>query len=194
MTAFKEHSVAAENITPSGVAGRYANALYELAQQEKSVDAIQVHLDRFEAMIDNSPDLDRLVRSPAFTSEEQTRAVAAILQKAGLGGLAANFIKLVTSNRRLFALRDIIKTFRALVARNRGETTAEVTVAEALSEAHLASLKDALKQVTGKDVALDMKVDPAIIGGLTVKVGSRMIDASLRSKLNAIKFAMKEAR
>ena len=186
--------MAAENITPSGVAGRYANALYELAQQEKSVDSIQSDLDRFEAMITDSPDLDRLVRSPAFTSEEQTRAVAAILKKAEIGGLAANFIKLVTANRRLFALRGIITTFRALVARNRGETTAEVTVAEPLSDAHLASLKDALKQVTGKDVALDVKVEPAIIGGLTVKVGSRMIDASLRTKLNAIKFAMKEAR
>jgi F-type H+-transporting ATPase subunit delta len=186
--------VAADNTAPSGVAGRYANALYELAQQEKSVDAVQAELDRFETMIAGSPDLDRLVRSPAFTSEEQTRAVTAILKQAEVGGLAANFIKLVTSNRRLFALRGIIKTFRALVARNRGETTAEVTVAEPLSDAHLASLKDALKQATGKDVALDVKVEPAIIGGLTVKVGSRMIDASLRTKLNAIKFAMKEAR
>ena len=186
--------MAAENSTPSGVAGRYANALYELAQQEKSVDAIQADLDRFEAMIADSPDLARLVRSPAFTSEEQTRAVAAILAKAEIGGLSANFIKLVTSNRRLFALRDIIGAFRALVARHRGEMTAQVTVAEPLNDAHLGSLKDTLKQVTGKDVGLDMKVDPAIIGGLIIKLGSRMVDASLRTKLNAIKFAMKEAR
>lgn len=186
--------MAAENSTPSGVSGRYANALYELAQQEKAVDAIQADLDRFEAMIADSPDLERLVRSPAFTSEEQTRAIAAILKKAEVGGLAANFIKLVTSNRRLFALRDIIGAFRALVARHRGEMTAQVTVAEPLNDAHLTSLKDTLKQVTGKEVALDMKVDPAIIGGLIIKLGSRMVDASLRTKLNAIKFAMKEAR
>ncbi len=121
-------------------------------------------------------------------------ALDAILGKAGIGGLAANFIKLVASNRRLFAIRDMIRDFRVLVARWKGEVTAEVTVAEKLSDQHLDALKGALKSVTGgKTVDLNVKVDPAIIGGLVVKLGSRMVDSSLRTKLNAIKHAMKEA-
>src|SRR5262249_19796418 len=100
----------------------------------------------------------------------------------------------ITRNRRLFAVRHMIRAYRALVARHKGEVTAQVTVAEKLSEPHLAALKDALNAVTKQDVQIEMNVDPAIIGGLIVKLGSRMVDASLRSKLNSIKFAMKEAR
>ncbi len=113
--------------------------------------------------------------------------------KAEIKGLAANFLKTVTSNRRLFAVREMIRAFRALVARHKGEVTAEVTVAEKLNDSHLGALKAALKQVTGKDVDLDMRIDPSIIGGLVVKLGSRMVDSSLRTKLNSIKHAMKEA-
>jgi len=122
-------------------------------------------------------------------------ALAAILDKAGIKGLAANFLRVITTNRRLFALRDMIRAYRVLAARHKGEVTAEVTVAEPLSDKNLDALKDALKSVTGgKDIDFDVKVEPAIIGGLIVKVGSRMIDSSLRTKLNAIKIAMKEAR
>ena len=135
------------------------------------------------------------MRSPVFGAEEQSKALAAVLDKAGIGGLAANFLSLVASNRRLFAVRDMIRGFRALVAKHKGEVTAEVTVAEKLSDAHLEELKSALKAVTGgKAVDLNVKIDPAIIGGLTVKLGSRMVDSSLRTKLNSIKNAMKEAR
>jgi F-type H+-transporting ATPase subunit delta len=187
--------VAREDPIISGMAGRYATALFELALEQGAVDAVKGDLQRFEALVADNPDLTRLVRSPVFSSDEQTRAIAAVLDKAGIGGLAANFIKLAAQNRRLFAVRDMIRGFRELVARRRGEVTADVTVAEPLNEQHLGALKDALKQVTGgKDVALDVKVDPAIIGGLVVKLGSRMVDTSLRTKLNAIKFAMKEAR
>ncbi len=176
------------------MAGRYATALFELALDAKSVDAVKADLDAFDSMLSESPDLLRLVRSPVFGAEEQTKALAAILGKAGIGGLAANFIKLVASNRRLFAIRDMIRDFRVLVARWKGEVTAEVTVAEKLSDQHLDALKGALKSVTGgKTVDLNVKVDPAIIGGLVVKLGSRMVDSSLRTKLNAIKHAMKEA-
>ena len=112
------------------MAGRYATALFELAQEGNVIDAVKSDLDRFVALIGESPDLLRLVRSPVFTSEEQTRAVAAVLDQAGIGGLAANFIKLVASNRRLYAVRDMIKAFRMLVARHKGEITAEVTVAD----------------------------------------------------------------
>jgi F-type H+-transporting ATPase subunit delta len=186
--------VAGEEPIVSGMAGRYATALFELALEAKSVDAVKADLDRFEALLTESADLLRLVRSPVFRAEEQVRALGAILDRAGIGGLAANFLKLVASNRRLFAVRDMIKAFRRLVARWKGEVTAEVTVAEPLAESHLAALKDTLKSATGgRAVDLHVRVEPAIIGGLVVKLGSRMIDSSLRTKLNAIKHAMKEA-
>jgi len=176
------------------MAGRYATALFELARDEKAVDAVVSDLDKFDAMIAGNPDLDRLVRSPVFTADQQAKALDAILAKAGISGIAAKFLNVVASNRRLFAVRDMLRGFRALVARFKGEMTADVTVAEPLSDAHRNALKDALKSVTCKDVGLNVKVDPAIIGGLVVKLGSRMIDSSLRTKLNSIKFAMKEAR
>ena len=176
----------------SGMAGRYATALFELALESNTVDAVTGDLDRFDALVSDSPDLARLVRSPVFGADEQGKALAAVLAKIGIGGLAAKFLMLVTSNRRLFAVRDIVKAYRALVARHKGELTAQVTVAETLSDAHRNAIRDALKSVTGKDVGLDVKVDPAIIGGLVVKLGSRMVDSSLRTKLNSIKQAMKE--
>jgi F-type H+-transporting ATPase subunit delta len=174
------------------MAGRYATALFELALEQNALDRVRGDLDGFDSLVADNPDLTRLVRSPVFTSEEQAKAIAAVLTKAGIGGLAANFIKLVASNRRLFAIRDMARDFRSLVARHRGEVSAQVTVAEPLNDQRLNELKDALKSVTGKDVALDVKVDPTIIGGLIVKLGSRMVDTSLRTKLNALKHAMKE--
>ena len=174
--------------------GRYALALFELALDTKSVDAVKADLDRFMAMMTDSEDLRRLVRSPVFGAEEQGKALGAVLVKAEIGGLAGNFLKLIAANRRLFAVGDMIRGFRKLVAKWKGEVTAEVTVAENLSDARLNEIKDALKSITGeKSVDLNIKVDPAIIGGLTVKLGSRMVDSSLRTKLNAIKHAMKEA-
>lgn len=185
--------MAAEDPSVSGVSGRYATALFELAREEKSIDAVRADLDKFEAMLADSADLKRLVRSPVFSAGEQSKALAAVLEKAGIAGVSANFLKVLTANRRLFAVADVIRAFRALVARFKGEATADVTVAEALSDKNLDALKTALKTVTGKDVALNVKVDPSIIGGLVVKLGSRMVDSSLRTKLNSIKHAMKEA-
>ena len=176
------------------MAGRYATALFELALEANAVEVVQADLDRFDALVAESTDLTRLVRSPVFSAEEQLQALSAVLDRAGISGLAANFLKLAASNRRLFAVRDMIKAFRALVAQYKGEVTAEVTVAESLKDQHVAALRAALKSVTGKDVDLDIKIDPAIIGGLVVKLGSRMVDSSLRTKLNGIKHAMKEAR
>jgi len=187
--------VAGEDQTISGMAGRYATALFELALENKAVDAVKKDLDQFNALIADSADLNRLVRSPVFDAEEQLKALSAVLAKAGIGGLAANFLRVITTNRRLFAVRDMIRGYRALVARHKGEVTAHVTVAEKLSDTHLDTLKSTLKTVTsGKDIDLDVKIDPAVIGGLIVKVGSRMVDSSLRTKLNSIKLAMKEAR
>lgn len=187
--------MAGEDPITTGMAGRYATALFELARESKTTDTVKADLDGFDALIAENPDLHRLVRSPIYGADEQLKALSAILDKAGIGGLAANFLRVITTNRRLFAVRDMIRAFRALVARHKGEVTAEVTVAGPLNDANLDALKGALKSVTGgKDIDLAIRVDPAIIGGLIVKVGSRMIDSSLRTKLNAIKFAMKEAR
>jgi F-type H+-transporting ATPase subunit delta len=175
------------------VSGRYATALFELARDDKNVDAVKADLDKFDALLNESADLKRLVRSPVFTADEQGKALAAVLSKAGIGGTTAKFLQVLTANRRLFAIADVIRAFRALVAKFKGEATADVTVAEQLNDKNLDALKSALKSVTGKDVALNVTVDPSIIGGLVVKLGSRMVDSSLRTKLNSIKNAMKEA-
>jgi F-type H+-transporting ATPase subunit delta len=174
------------------MAGRYATALFELALEEHALDTVRADLERFDALVAESADLLRLLRSPVFTADEQTKALSAVLEQAGIGGLSAQFLKAVIANRRLFATRDMIRGFRKLVAAHKGETQASVTVAERPSEAHLAAIKDALKAVTRKDVQIEVKVDPSIIGGLIVNLGSRMVDTSLRTKLNAIKHAMKE--
>jgi F-type H+-transporting ATPase subunit delta len=186
--------VAGENGIVSGMAGRYATALFELANESKAVDQVQADLKAFAALVAGSPDLMRLVRSPVFSADEQGKALDAVLDKAAISGIAKNLLRVVTANRRLFAIEEIIRGYNALVAKHKGEVTAQVTVAAPLNDARLAEIKDALKAVTGKDVQVDVTVDPSIIGGLKVKVGSRMVDASLRTKLNSIKFAMKEAR
>ena len=184
---------AAEPIV-SGMAGRYATALFDLARETNAIDAVKADLERFNGLAAESPDLTRLVRSPVFSADERLQALSAVLERAEIGGLAAKFLKLVTTNRRLFAVRDMVKAYRQLVAEYKDEATAEVTVAERLKDEHVAALRSALKAVSGKDVDLDIRVDPAIIGGLVVKLGSRMVDTSLRTRLNAIRHAMKEAR
>ena len=186
--------MAAEQTIVSGMAGRYATALFELAREAGAIDAVKADLEGFDALIAESSDLLRLVRSPVFSAGEQVAALSAVLRRAGIGGLAERFLKLVTTNRRLFAVRDMIRGFGELVADHKGQATAEVTVAEPLKDDHVGALKSALKAVSGKDVDLKVKVDPALLGGLVVKLGSRMVDSSLRTKLNAIRHAMKEAR
>jgi len=177
----------------SGVSGRYASALFSLAHDERQTDAVAQSLDRVDAMVAGSPDLERLVRSPVFSAADQVKALDAILSMEGIAGIAANFVRLVAKKRRLFFLRQMIADYRKLYDASRGVTRAQVTSASALADAHLASLKDQLKAASGgRDVQLDVKVDPSIIGGLIVKLGSRMVDGSLRTKLNAIRLAMKE--
>ena len=176
----------------SGVAERYASSLFDLAQEAGSAAAVGADLDRFQALIDESDDLKRLIVSPVFSAEDQTKAISAVAAKAGITGLVANFLKVVASNRRLFAVPGMIKAYRVIAARARGEITAEVTSAHALTAAQENELKAALKGVTGKDVAVAVTVDPSILGGLIVKVGSRQIDTSLRTKLSTLKLALKE--
>jgi len=174
------------------IAERYATALFELADEANALPAVEKDLNRFAGLIAESTDLQRLVRSPVFAADQQLRAVGAVLDKAEIGGFVGNFVRVVAGNRRLFVIPDIITEFRRLLADRRGEVAAEVTSAEPLNDTHIAALKEALKASIGKDVALQANVDPALIGGLIVKVGSRMIDSSLRTKLNSLKLAMKE--
>jgi F-type H+-transporting ATPase subunit delta len=186
--------VARDQTIVSGMAGRYASAVFDLAREANAIDAVKADLDRFDALVAASADLARLVRSPVFSADEQLQGLSAVLDRAGIAGLAARFLKLVTTNRRLFAVRDMVRGYRELAAQHKGEATAEVTVAEQIKDDHAAALREALKAVSGKDIALEVKIDPALIGGLVVKLGSRMVDSSLRTKLNAIRHAMKEAR
>lgn len=176
----------------SGVAERYASSLFELALESNSVKKVEADLAAFEALIGNSEDLKRLVESPVFSAEDQLRAISAVLEKAKMSGLAANFIKVAAQNRRLFAVPGMVKAFSEIAAQHRGEISADVTSAHALSAAQEKELKAALKGVTGKDVTLNVTVDASILGGLIVKVGSRQIDTSLRTKLSTLKLALKE--
>ncbi len=176
----------------SGVAERYAGSLFDLALQENAVAKVEADLNGFEAMLEGSADLSRLIESPVFSSEDQAKAIAAIADKAGITGLTGNFLRVVARNRRLFALPGMIKAFRQIAAEHRGETAAEVTSAHALTAAQQTELKAALKGVTGKDVTITVTVDPSLLGGLVVKVGSRQIDTSLKTKLTSLKLALKE--
>ena len=176
----------------SGVAGRYATALFELAQEMGSVDAIGADLTAFETLIDTMPDMARFVRSPAISGAEKTQALDPILKAAGISGYAANFLKLLAAQRRLFAVRDVIKDYRALADRSKQIRHAEVVLAETPSTKMLGDIRQALKDLAGDKVAVDVKIDPAIIGGIIVKLGSRMVDASLKTKLNGMRIAMKE--
>jgi F-type H+-transporting ATPase subunit delta len=181
-----------EGTIVSGMAGRYATALFELARDQKAIDTVKADLDRFDALLGDSPDLMRLVRSPVFSTDQQGKALVAVLDLLRVGDLTAKFLQVVTANRRLFAVRAIIRDFRTLVAHHKGEVVADVTLAERPNDRQLAAITDALRAVTGQDVQVALRVEPAIIGGLIVKLGSRMVDSSLRTKLKSIKHAMKE--
>jgi len=175
----------------ASVAGRYASALFELATEEGKAAEIEADLANFQALCDESPDLLRMLRSPVIDAEDQEKAIAAVLSKAGLSAITINFFKLLAKNRRLFVATDVVRDFKALAARARGEVMAEVTAAMALSDAHVTELRNTLKASVGKDVTLVQKVDPSILGGLIVKIGSRMVDSSLKTKLETMKLALR---
>ncbi len=176
----------------SGMPGRYATALFDLAKDAKQMDKVADQLIAFGQMINDSKDLTSLVKSPVFTGDQQSRAIGKIIEAAGLKGLTANFINLVAQNRRLFAIDAMIKAYRGLVSLEKGEVMAEVLSAQKLTKAQSDALKKALKGAVGKEVQLELSVDPAILGGLRVKVGSKLVDNSLATKLNNLKLAMKE--
>lgn len=183
--------MATDDAVTGGVAGRYASALFELAQERDELDQVNQDLGKFHALLQGSEDMSRLIKSPAFSAEEQERALGAVMDWAAVGATTNNFLKVVARNRRLFAAQDMVKAFRSLLASHRGEVVAEVNSAVALSDSQLAALKDKLKVSFGKDVRLDTKVDPSLLGGLVVRIGSRMIDSSLRTKLANLKVVLK---
>lgn len=176
----------------SAVAQRYAGSLYELAADSKAVARVEEDLSRFEALVSGSDDLKRLIESPVFSAGDQLKAIAAVADKAGISGLTGNFLRVVARNRRLFAMPGIIQAFRRLAAEARGEVEAQVVSAHNLTAAQQAELKTALKAVAGKDVAISLTVDPTLLGGLVVRMGSRQIDTSLKTKLASLKLALKE--
>jgi F-type H+-transporting ATPase subunit delta len=187
----REIHVAIDDPMMASMGGRYAVALFELAKDQGQLPDVERDLASFQKMLDESQDLRRLVRSPVISAEEQAKALAAILAKARVSGLTANFLKLIARNRRLFAAADMLKGFRALLARERGEVTADVASAHALTPEQMQQLSDTLRIAIGKNVQINTRVDPSLLGGLIVKVGSKMIDNSLRTKLSNLKVAMK---
>jgi F-type H+-transporting ATPase subunit delta len=183
--------VAGQNTSSSSLAGRYATALYELALEGKSLDAVAGDLKPIEDLLQGNAEVARLVRSPVFSRDEQGKAMDALLSRLGVGTLTKNFVGLLAQKRRLFALSDIIRAFGNLVAQHKGEISAEVTSAQALKPAQLTALSGTLKDAFKSDVRLATRVDPSLLGGLVVKVASRQIDSSLKAKLVRLERAMK---
>lgn len=183
--------MASEGTRASGLSGRYATALFDLADEQKALDQTATDLASIKSMLAESPELRRLIASPVLSRADQARAMAALLEKAGVSALVRNFIGLVAANRRLFALPAMIEGFLGELARRRGEATAKVIAARPLTDSQFNAVSDALKRAMGAKVAVDVSVDPTLIGGMIVKVGSRMVDSSLRTKLAKLKIAMK---
>jgi F-type H+-transporting ATPase subunit delta len=183
--------LASEATGLGGIAERYATALYELAEADKQLDIVAGDLGDIKAMINGSADLRRLIRSPLIDRDKQAEAIAAVLAKSGVSDLTRRFVGVVTANRRLFALPQVIDGFLALLAARRGEVTAQVTSANKLDPRHVEALTETLRRVIGGKITVDLKVDPNILGGLVVRVGSRMFDSSLRTKLQRMQLAMK---
>ena len=184
--------MAASTSLTAGAAGRYSTALFELAGEDKSRDKAEADLIALETALEESDDLGQLIRNPMYTRDQQGKAMAAVADKMGLTPMVKNVVGLMAAKRRLFALPEMIAGYKALMADERGEMSADVTAARELSDAQVKALSKQIKDATGKDVNLNVTVDPSIIGGLVVKVGSRMIDTSIRSRLNNLQNAMKE--
>jgi len=183
--------VSSKTIGETGLHNRYANALFGLAEDEKQLDLVAADLETLDAMIKDSADLRRLISSPVISGDDQSGAMAALLEAAKIGGLTSNFIGVVTRNRRLFALPGMIKGFIALLKAKRGESTVEIVSATALSKDQISDIKASIKNVMGTKVSVDATIDASLLGGLVVKIGSRMIDSSLKTKLAQLRLAMK---
>ena len=176
----------------SGVAGRYATALFEIAKEAGSLDRLDGDVKAMSAALSESADLRALIVSPVYGRDEMAGAITAVADRMGLGPELRNTMGLMAVNRRLFVLPALLDAVRALIAAERGEVTAEVTAARPLSDAQTEALRRTLRERVGRDVELEVAVDESLIGGLVVKVGSRMVDTSIRARLAALQNAMKE--
>jgi F-type H+-transporting ATPase subunit delta len=183
--------LASEGTGLAGLAERYAAALFELADERHALDAVAGDMRALRAMLAASGDFMRLIRSPVLSREAQATGVAALVERAGLSPLSRDFLGVVARNRRLFAVPEMIAAYLKKLAERRGEVTAEVTVAQPLDTARQAALTDQLRRAVGARVAVDIRVDPRLLGGMIVKVGSRMVDASLASRLQRLRLAMR---
>ena len=183
----------ADDSKVSNVGGRYAQALFDLASDEQQVAAVEADLKSLKKALAESQDLRVLVGSPAFSAEEKGKALAAIAAKAKFNSTTQKFLGLLSANGRASCLASIISSFEALSAKARGAISAQVTTAVALSPAQAKGVAAALRQTLGKDPEIETRIDPAILGGIKVQVGSRLFDASLKSKLDSLKFALKRA-
>jgi F-type H+-transporting ATPase subunit delta len=183
--------LASETTGVSGLAERYAAALFDLADERRMLDEVATNLRELRAMLQASGDFLRLIRSPILSRDQQAKAIGMVAERAGLSPLVRDFLAVVGRNRRLFAVPAMIEAFLAKLAARRGEVTAEVFAAQPLSEAQLAVLNEQLRRSIGSRVSVDVRVDPGLIGGLVVKLGSRMVDGSIKSKLQRLQLAMK---
>lgn len=183
--------MAADNKGSENLAGRYAAALLELADGQSNLDAVASDLQNLKEMLEGSEDLRRMIASPVISRADQGKAMAAIMKKAKTGDITSKFVSVVAGNARLSVLPTMIKAFLDELARRRGEMTAFVTAAKALTKKQEDALMATLKKSYGSEVNLEMSIDPSLLGGLIVRVGSRMVDSSLRTKLHKLKFAMK---
>ncbi len=176
----------------TGIAARYATAVYELARDGKAVKSLEGDIATLQAAMADSGDFNALIHSPIYSREEQAAAITAVAKKAKLSDLMANTLALMANKRRLFVLPQLVQALRDIIAEDKGEVTADVTSAKALTKAQSDALAKTLKARVGKDVTINASVDESLIGGLIVKVGSKMIDTSIRSKLASLQNAMKE--
>ena len=175
----------------SGLAERYAAALFDLADERRALDEVAADLRQLRGMMAESADLRRVIRSPILARGEQGKALAAVAERAGLSQLVRDFLAIVARNRRLFAVPAMIEAYLAKLAERRGEVTAEVTAAQPLSDAQIGLLSEQLRRSVGRRVAVDVRVDAGLIGGMVVKIGSRMVDGSLKSRLQRLQLVMK---
>lgn len=176
----------------SGIAERYATAIFELSKESKSLDKLDANLTDLSTALSESPDLHDLISSPVLSREEQGNVISAIAQKMGLVSELQNGLALMAQKRRLFVLPQLVRQLGEMIADDKGEVTADVTSAVALTDAQSKKLAETLKATVGKDVKINTTVDESLIGGLIVKVGSKMIDTSIASRLNSLQNAMKE--
>ena len=175
----------------ASLAGRYATALFGLARDEGQIDAVSRSLDSLEAALADSKDFSALVSSPLVSRTDAAKAVAALIPTLGIDPTTAKFLGVLAENGRLSELRNVVRLVRQLALGHRGETTADVTSAHPLSDSQIAELKAKLRARVGRDVTINAAVDPTLLGGLVVRLGSQMIDASIRTKLNTLALAMK---